>query len=265
MPRWRASRAITAFLFLSILSACGEGEGGPVVVTESLSPHKGQPITILYSHGAGDPGKPHKCDAAKDIPKILANMRDADKVKIRYLCSDIPATTREADYINARVKEIEHFLFKLRAEGIPARNIFLMGYMEGAWASLIAARRFGKQFNAVVAFAPVFHGVRGRWAKLGDRKARAVRVPRAEANQITELSNGPLRAMVYIFKKDTFNGPRQLAFLRHVPGLRLIVSKKCEEGHKGVFSDCFADWEKLRLRNYLKKQLAEPQVAKTVN
>ena len=265
MPRRRASGAIATALFLSLLSACGEGGDGAAVVTEALSPHKGYPITIVYSHGAGEKGKPHKCDEKADVPKVLTNMVEQENVKIRYLCSNVSEDRREATYIDARAKEIEHFLFKLRAEGIPARNIFLMGYMEGAWASLIAARRFGQHINGVVAFAPAFHGARERWKKLGDRKARKARAPRAQANQITELSKAPLRAFVYAFKEDTFNGPEQLAFFRYVPGLRYIVSKQCKEGHKSLFTDCFADYEKNRLRNHMKKMLAGPQVAKTVN
>lgn len=267
MPRRRALRAIATVFSVTLLAACGDdgGETGPVQVVDALSPYKGHPITIVYSHPAGERGKPYQCNENNDVPKVVKNLASLDKVKVRYLCTSVTEDRREAVYVDARAKEIEHFLFKLRAEGIPARNIFLMGHLEGGWVSLIAARRYGRYFNAAIVFAPAFHGTRDRWAGMGDRRARKARVPRGHAQQITELSNGPLRAFVYVFAEDTYNGPDQLNFLKHVPGVRYVVSKKCKQGVKSAFTDCFADWEKNRLRNYIKKQLAGAQVAKTVN
>lgn len=99
MPSWRASRAIAISLSLTILAACGEGDGAAVQVVQTLSPHKGHPITFVYSHAAGEPGKPHKCNAKQDVPKILRNLEEQENVKVRYLCSNIGDELRDGDYI----------------------------------------------------------------------------------------------------------------------------------------------------------------------
>ena len=244
---------------MAALAGCKDGQDGAGQSVPSLA--GGHPVVMIFNHGSGSWGKRHICNEKRDVPKLLVDLAEADSLKIHYLCSRVTDHTRGRRFASDRAAEILHVVYQYRAKGVPARNIFLMGHSAGAWASLLAARRNGQQFNAVIAFAPASFGDRKQWASRGFKRAKAGRVPRIQAIEAAKIASGALSALVYAFPKDTFNGPAELAFLKTVPGVSFIVTGGCKAGHATPYTSCFADAETGRVRRFIVRRLQSRQVA----
>jgi len=235
-----------------------DGQSGSGQSIQSLA--GGHPVVVIFNHGTRDSRVRHACNENRDIPLVLRRLASAEKIQIHYLCSTATNRSRERSYTYDRAIEIAHAIYQYRAKGVPARNIFLMGQSAGAWSALIAARRYGDRFNALIGFAPAFHGTRDKWQKRGYRTKNG-RVPRMQAIQAHEIAAGRVNALIYAFPKDNYNTPAQLSFLKKVPGVEFVVTGDCKAGHSTGYTRCFADAEVNRIRNFIAKQLKNPQLA----
>ena len=256
----RIRSVVFACVATAVLAGCKEGgQAGSGQSIRSLG--GGHPVVVIFNHGSGSWGRRHACNAQRDVPKLLADLAASESLKVHYLCSRVTDHTRGRRFASDRADEILHVVYQYRAQGIPARNIFLMGHSAGAWASLLAARRNGKQFNAVIAFAPASFGDRKQWASRGFKRAKAGRVPRIQAIEAAKIASGSLPALVYAFPRDTYNGPAELSFLKKVPGVSFVVTGDCKAGHATTYTRCFADAETGRVRRFIANRLHSRQIA----
>lgn len=255
---WTRS-AVLACAVALVLAGCEEG--GHAAADQSIrSLAGGHPVVVIFNHGTNDSRVRHTCNERRDIPLVLRRFAGAEKLQIHYLCSKATNRSRERSYTYDRALEIAHVIYQYRAKGIPARNIFLMGQSAGAWSALIAARRYGDRFNALIGFAPAFHGTRAYWKKRGYRIKHG-RVPRMQAIQAHEIAAGRVNALIYAFPKDNYNAPEHLAFLKKIPGVEFIVTGACRAGHSTGYTPCFADAEFKRIRNFIAQRLKKAQLA----
>ena len=172
--------------------------------------------------------------------------------RLHYLWSTAVDGGDQGSYTYKRAGEIERVVDAYRALGLPAARIFLAGHSAGAWSSLLAARRFGAKFNAVIAFAPAFAGPRHEvtqypWWRNEIR-------PRQVADI---LKAGRMRALVFAFPDDAFNRPRELEFLTKLPGVILVPFDRCARGHRTTYTRCFRDAAAARVERYIRARLAD--------
>ena len=111
-----------------------------------------------------------------------------------------------------------------------------MGHSAGAWASLLVAREGPGWFNAVVAFGPAFAGL------------RATRID----------------ALIFAFEGDPYEPPEDLAFLRRIPRVELVVlsgtriddvSCGSRSAHLTERKPCFHATQGARIRDYIERRL----------
>jgi pimeloyl-ACP methyl ester carboxylesterase len=209
-------------------------------------------IILIFNHGTRRPQVRHVCRRGNDIPRVVKALATRPRWRVHYLCSRAIDGGDQGSYTYKRAREIERVVDAYRAKGVPAAHIFLVGHSAGGWSSLIAARRFGAKFNAVIAFAPAFAGPR--------HEARQYPWWRGKIRprQVTDILQARrLRALVFAYPDDAFNRPRELAFLKRLPGVDLVTFDRCpERGHGTTYSDCFAREAAPRIERYIRARLA---------
>ncbi len=207
---------------------------------------------LIFNHGTARPQRRHPCRRSSDIPPVVEAVARRMHWRVHYLCSTAVDGDRQGSYTYKRAREIERVVDAYRAKGLPAARIFLLGQSAGAWSSLIAARRFGAKFNAVIAFAPAFAGPR----------YEAQRYPRwrfeIRPRQVKDiLQAGRLRALVFAFPEDVYNRPRELNFLTRLDGVRLVTFDRCpRRDHGTAYSACFARIAGPMITRYIRARLA---------
>ena len=229
-------------------------------------------VVVIYNHGSDQEFVPDPCDPAGgdssewSVPSVLSNLsgtRVAGKVIAMYgYCTP----SRVGEYRHAersgepkvakRAREIATLVDRFVALGVPRRQIFLAGHSAGAWASLLAAREHPRSFNAVIGFGPAFAG------------RRATRPPGWEwlrGTQVLHLRAAPrIDALVFAFEGDPYEPPADLAFLRGIPGVELVVLSEtridgvsCGGGspHLTDRKPCFHATQGARIRDYIERRL----------
>ncbi len=264
-----AAKTSLAAAFVLILTAAGAptalGAEGPIPPDGSaIRPEAKRPavpyrlaaqhrtVMLIFNHGTRRPQFRHVCNRERDIPRVVQTVVRETRWRVHYLCSTATDEGVAGSYTYKRAREIEQVVDVYRARGVPASHIFLVGWSAGAWSSLIAARRFGHKFNAVIGFAPAFAGPRHETAlypwwrnEIRPRQVRDI------------LQARRMRALVFAYPDDAFNRPRELAFLTSLSGVRLIAFDRCPERHHGtVYSACFARVAAPTIVTYIRARLA---------
>lgn len=220
---------------------------------DSVRPDDAQrTVVLIFNHGTRRPQFRHVCNRERDIPAVVRSMARETRWRVHYLCSTATDEGVHGSYTYKRAREIERVVDAYRARGVPASHIFLVGHSAGGWSSLIAARRFGHKFNAVIAFAPAFAGPRHETAKYpwwrNELRPRQIR---------DILQAGRMHALVFAYPDDAFNRPRELAFLTRLQGVRLVAFDRCAERHHGTtYSACFARAAAPTIVDYIRARLA---------
>jgi predicted esterase len=229
-------------------------------------------VVLIYNHGSEqefirDPCEPARGDSSEwSVPSVLSNLsgtRVAGKVIVVYgYCTP----SRVGEYLHAersgepkvvkRAREIAILADRFAALGVPRRQIFLAGHSAGAWASLLVAREGPGWFNAVVGFGPAFAG------------RRASRPPGWQwlrGTQVLHLSAATrIDALIFAFEGDPYEPPEDLAFLRRIPGVELVVlsgtqidgvSCGSRSPHLTDRKPCFHATQGARIRDYIERRL----------
>jgi pimeloyl-ACP methyl ester carboxylesterase len=182
---------------------------------------------------------------------------------VQYLCSTATDDDVGGSYTYKRADEILAAVAAQRARGVPARRIFLLGHSAGGWSSLMAARKDPSGFNAVIAFAPAFAGVRN-WSGSGAHceserglcpQWRSELMPR-QMKYIREAKR--IDALIFAYSDDQFDRPAELAPLESIPGVRIIAFDACQDGHATTYSDCFREGARVEIEDYIKTRLKAP-------
>lgn len=252
-------RALLAFvvLFLAAGAAAQQGpappgppQDRPAPPREAVPADPAQSVVLIFSHGTYRPQRRHQCNEARDVPAVVRDIAAANGWILRYLCSAATDDGVDGSYTYKRADEILAAVAALRAKGVAARRIFLLGHSAGGWSSLIAARKDASGFNAIVAFAPAFAGPR-------HEEAQYPKWRRQLAPQQTDYIRQARRidALIIAYSDDDFDRPAELAPLESIPGVRLLAFDACQRGHGTTYSDCFREGAKVEIEDYIKARL----------
>jgi pimeloyl-ACP methyl ester carboxylesterase len=257
-------------LFLAGCATQSQFIPGPPPGTPERSiayPEPEKKVLIIYNHGSTREYRRDRCSpngsTTPEVVRALSGKRvlGLDVVVYGY-CTPAktgsygPRSGTGEPKIMRRVANIEDLVRSFQGSGVPAAHIFLVGHSAGGWASLLVARRGNVDVNGVIAFAPAFAGKKsGRkpgWQVLHDNQVRFL----AEAQEIN--------ALVYAFDSDPFNSPRDLEFLRGIPGVRFVRLSGQEieadpcgpfDGHHTPFRDCFTRTQEKVILAYIAERL----------
>lgn len=116
----------------------------------------GSTVVLIFNHGTARPQRQHQCNEGCDVPGAMRDIAAANGWIVHYVCSLATDAGVAGSYTYKRADEILGAVAQFRRQGVPPRNIFLLGHSAGGWSSLMAARKDHSEFNAIVAFAPAF-------------------------------------------------------------------------------------------------------------
>lgn len=243
--------------------------GDPLAVVEPETK-----LLIIFLSGSDPEFDPDRClpaqpDSYWGVPGVIAGLagrRIAGRQVLVYgFCSPTRLGSYDAETRSGRPKvvgraaDLTALLLKLGAKGFEPGQIFLAGHSAGAWAALLAARRDPSLHNAIIAFAPAFSGARA------DRDP-GWRVLRRE--QVAYLSAAPsIDVLLYAFRGDRFNQPRDLGFLKRIQGVEFHAIPFDEIGgiscagiapHHAMRQNCFAKAETERIVDYITRRVGPP-------
>ncbi len=229
-------------------------------------------LLIVYLPGSDREYEQDRClptqpDSYWGVPPVIATLAGLQAAGRELLVFAFCSPTRRGSYdeetrtgrpkVSGRAADLAALLGQFGRRGIEPRQIFLAGHSAGAWAALLTARHNAPLFNATVAFAPALAGPRsGRspgWQALRDEQV-------ASLGQAARLD-----VLVYAFRGDRFNRPRDLEFLRRIAGVEfhalpsdVIGGIDCAGSapHHVVRHSCFAEAEQARIVDYIARRFA---------
>lgn len=233
-------------------------------------PDADQRVLLIYNHGSRADHVPDRCEPnGLTTPKMVKGLSGRKvgglQILVYGLCTNVVGRWQGVDQpegikLMRRVEKIEQTVQEFLDAGVPAANIFLVGHSAGGWASLLVVRRGRVPVNAAIAFAPAFAG----------RKSRRSEKWQALRDQQEAFLSGAERldALVYVFERDAFNAPEELAFLDGIPGTRVhhlddeaIDGVRCRRprGHRTAFGDCFRLTQEAAILAYIARQLEDKE------
>lgn len=152
------------------------------------------------------------------------------KIRVETPCTDYVENEFPNDFgcgelgVCKRAKAIVERIKWARNRGFAPRNIFVGGYSEGAWATLLIKRWRPELFNGVISIAPAFNGTRAaRLCKGKDcsaprskehlRNFRSIMRQKHDKRLGLDSTTPPeLRALVISFACDPFGRAAELPF-----------------------------------------------------
>lgn len=209
-------------------------------------------IIIIYSHGNGNHRKKENCSLWWNaVPDSLLSIESKKNIHIFYLCSSAIDTFPPGNWIYGRVEEINKVLDEFLLIGVKPKNIFLSGHSTGGWSSLMSMNMVGKKFNAGILFAPACCGPRSEilvypsWRK---------RIRPAYIKNM--LNTDRIEALIFSYKDDPYNRPRDLLFLSNkYPTTIELIGYSCENGHLTHIKDCKLEDTKNKIWAYIQRRL----------
>jgi pimeloyl-ACP methyl ester carboxylesterase len=251
-------RALLA-LFLVFLAAGAAAQQGPAPPgplqdrappPASVPGDPAQAVVLIFSHGTYRPQRRHQCNEERDVPAVVRDVASANGWTVHYLCSAATDDGIDGSYTYKRADEILAAVAGLRAKGVAARRIFLLGHSAGGWSSLMAARKDAGSFNAIVAFAPAFAGPRHEEAQFPKWRRELAPQQTAYLRQARRIE-----ALIIAYSDDDFDRPADLGPLESIPGVRLLAFDACQRGHGTTYTDCFREGARVEIEDYIKSRL----------
>lgn len=271
------------------LAACAERTGACAVLdhwaeaqgdrAEFTGPHAPlalaapkQTVVLIYTHGSVGEFEPDPCrldrlDVPFGMPSAIAALDGrrlwGKVVRIDGFCT--PSKVGAFDTGSGRPRRLKVELRKedLRerveaylAQGVPARQIFLAGHSAGAWAALLLKAEAPELFNAVIAMAPAFAGLRAA------QDALWLRVRQSNLERLVAAPR--LDGLLFAFEGDPYESPASLRPLSLRWDLAFVTVAEAQrrqsgcrgEPHQTALEGCFAvgwagaigDWLAAKLR-----------------
>ncbi len=234
-------------------------------------------IVIIYTAGSQAEYIPDLCDMSVvdvryGLPRMIADLNGQQLGDKSLMIDGFCTPTRVGQFdqftqdgkpkMHSRSQEIAARARAWANIGVPAKQIILMGFSAGGWASLTALAEAPTVAKAAVAFAPAFAGVRS------ERSAGWIWLRENERERLANTKS--LNALVFGFPFDAFEEDADLEFLANVPELSLIAvnrdllySEGCEPimlGHYLLFESCFQRSYWPVVRDYLRTQMGFPPI-----
>ena len=238
-------------------------DGNPLAVDDAENT-----LLILYNHGTIDDGSLAECVSRYRPPLVLTDLMDRRvsglRVAIYYFCSHDKVgpyragQNRDESRRARRAKDLENLIQSFIDGGMPPEQIFLSGQSEGAWVSLIAARRGAVPFTALIAFAP---GTVGRLED-GDNAEAYWRWYRNRVAYLQEA--GHIDGLVFAFEGDSYGAVEDLEFLSGIDGVTFVplpgrsiggIACREPEPHFIAFRECFRRTQKAVIVRFLERRL----------
>lgn len=270
-------RRLTAplLLLMSLTAGCAShSQFVPSGRTALKIPDADQAMLVIFLHGSIGGGKHDPCRpdggfvySAMAVPQVLIDLARRNRnIHVYAHCSErisdvmanesekvrrTPCTGGSERFAYLHTKECKRAA-ELRAlvdrfirenPGLDRRRIFLSGTSSGAWASLLAKRRWPGVANAVVGFAPAFSGhYAARVAQSGGKtgrmfvKCRGINGHRTRRDLIRKtagtekirfchvdyIASGSVPALLFAFDGDPYENAATLKPFGASPGIRLI-------------------------------------------
>jgi len=211
-------------------------------------------VVLIFNHGTVRPQRQHECNPSRDVPGVVREVAEANGWTVHYLCSLATDGGLTGSYTYKRADEILGAVEQYRRQGLPARQIFLLGHSAGGWSSLMAARKDHSGFNAIVAFAPAFAGPRAEEEQypVWRRQMQPLQI-----GYLTAASR--IDALIFAYDDDAFDRPEDLEPLKRIRGIRIVAFNECQQGHRTVYTDCFHRRAREQVESYIKSRLARAQ------
>ena len=221
-------------------------------------------LVLIVTHGSDQENIPDPChldqvNAPWGMPGAIDDLK-GDKLGGKTVVLDPFCTPHKVGdgnnlKVELRKQDIQARVEAYRQQGVPAKQIFLVGHSAGAWASLLLKMEQPGLFNAVIALAPAFAGEEADrdawwWQRRQDYLDRF-----AAARDVS--------ALVFSFEGDTFEEPNDLDELlmrRDVTFVAVTLEEQraagCDAWSHGIpISACFAPvWGDL-VRDYIVERL----------
>lgn len=261
-------RLKTCTVFLSIaLAACAPTpdvsktaipviQGSNFTPQDLAVPSPAQATVIIYSHGTSNPRAREDCTRSYNrVPDTLAKFDGGPLHVFRHCSHAVERSGRSnaGNQVYARVRELTGLIDGFVAAGVPANRIVLAGHSNGGWSSLMLDSGTPSRIAGVIAFAPAFAGKRSEVSRFPWWR-REVR-PR----QVREMtSGGPINALIFGYKRDPFNRPKELRFLPEAfPNTVQLVAYGCPSfyAHNVHLNDCQADQTEAAIRAFLDRRI----------
>lgn len=237
--------------------------------TETASLALAQPedkILLIYNHGSQAENKRDYCyPNSWTTPTVIKRLSGEILAGLEVVVYGFCSPWRLGGYshllrlgepkVLKRAKSLEALVQQFQQQGVPARQIFLVGHSAGGWASLLVLRRGLVEVNSAIAFAPAFAG------KKADRSEGWQYLRQQQINYLSEVNDMP--SLIYAFEGDAFNAPADLLFLNKIPGVTFVQEnnrfgmRECGAlaGHRAVFTSCFANARGEQVRAFIVSQL----------
>ena len=224
-----------------------EWEGAVIPAVLKLHNKKIKNLTIkIYRLCSGVKGM-----SVNEQKKIRQLIKEGKKI-------DIYSEFKQQKRQNIILDEVDEFL----NDGF--KNIILIGYSAGGWASLNLVSRFPNKFKGAIAINPAFAGPKREW----EADFPEWGFFREEQINIFKQNNS-LNGILFSHNKDEFEDPKTLSFFKSFKSLEFIdysqlepttcdwadVDKKMSksDGHSIPQSSCFTNF--IEKNNYFIKYL----------
>lgn len=229
-------------------------------------------VVLIYTHGSvgefeADPCRLDRLDVPFGLPSAIAALEGRTlwgrTLRIDGFCTpskvgafDIGSGRPRRLKVELRKEDLRERVEAYRAQGVPAAQIFLAGHSAGAWAALLLKAEEPQLFNAVIAIAPAFAGL---------RQSQDALWLRVRQNNLDRLLSAPrLDGLVFVFEGDPYESPlslQPLSLRRDLAFVNVTESARRQRGcradpHQTALDGCFAagwaaaigDWLAWRLR-----------------
>ncbi len=261
----------TIVISLYLLVGCSLApKGGPIdPLAAIIAPSPEAHILIIFSHGSteefwADPCFPGGTTTPDIIKGLHGELIKGRSIIVYELCTNDkvgsyvhqsrlgePKVVKRSKGIH---KSVRHFM----SLGMPAQQIFLVGFSAGGWASLLTMEQRGVAVGGAIVMAPAF---------AGKREGRAEGWQLLHEQQVELLSSSlELNALVYSFENDPYNTPEDLQFLGKIAGVTLLnlsdteidgVSCTQPLSHQTPFKSCFEKTQRGRILGYISSRVSE--------
>jgi predicted alpha/beta hydrolase family esterase len=245
------------------LSACVTGKSyffprGSVVQNEDgafqiVNPKES--IVVLWTPGSNHNELAQPCYYAAGAPDLIYDLQDViidgKQVIVHGFCSRAVGNLGTGRSMSeARAPELEDFVRKYIEQGVPAKQIFVSGHSMGGWAAVLVGARKKVEIGGFIAFAPA-NGIwtsdrrtSGHWAAVARQKTAVEDLDR-------------LDGLLFLFESDPYNSPKDLAFMKEIPGIDFRAIPACgrESPHRLYDYYCFKLNHRDDVRKYIEKRV----------
>jgi pimeloyl-ACP methyl ester carboxylesterase len=217
----------------------------------------GSTTIVIWNHYTVGQRQAVACSSANYFPPPpIIRLERLPGVRVYYLCTKVSQENGLVAYYNGRRDEIVALARRFVALGVDPKRIFAAGQSGGSTSSALAYLAAPDLFGGTILLAPA-------WTGMGEGLRRSAGLARGGSAVILDALKGgdaPLVALVAAFENDSWNRPRDLAFLTDAHGQSVeIFSPRCGANHGGAYQGCGVEPVADRVREWFTARLAKQE------